>query len=130
MENTDLFPLETRLEILELDPPLNGLGICPIEECPNEVLLVVAAALEQKDLTAFALDSRRFARVAQDVMYRTAAPPPARDHDHDTDGDDCDYDCDYDVDDLVSGVSMLLRTIYHRPDFAKKLQCLELRMCR
>ena len=47
MENTDLFPLETRLEILELDPPLNGLGICPIEECPNEVLLVVAAALEQ-----------------------------------------------------------------------------------
>jgi hypothetical protein len=35
MENTDPFPLGTRLEILDFDLPLIGLGICPIEESPT-----------------------------------------------------------------------------------------------
>jgi hypothetical protein len=71
-------------------------------------------------MAALALVSRHFAQVPQDVIYRAAAPP-AKYYDHDI--DDCVYN------DLVSGVSLLLRTISHRRDFAKRLQCLELQIC-
>ena len=113
MQDPDPYPFGTRLDLLELDLPLSGLGICPIEECANETLITVAENLEQKSLATLALVSTRFSGVAQDVLYRCIMLPTP--HFYNTRGR---------VVEFPSAIGLLWETLKRRPDLAQKVRSL------
>jgi hypothetical protein len=69
-----------------------------------------------------ALISKRFASVAQNLLYMMAAPTFVSTHHY-------DVECHRSFD-LKSGVSLLLQTISRRPELAVRLHSLEIWMCQ
>lgn len=110
-----LIPFGTDSDRPNLDLPLHGLGVYPVEKsavekCPDEILLAFAAYLEKADLINLARVSKSMCNIAQDLLYRAISLSGQQDRNYGTEPQ--------------SSISRLLWTLSRSPRLAQKVRCL------